>query len=163
MTYVDQRVEELKNSGIYSAQQVDSNIISKIVNMNEWEYYDIEITILESYLGILSQQIMYLQQEQNKAEAKEIEIGNSFKISALPEVIGSKIRSVEERWLYASTLTPELKSKFELWQNTLIEATLRKKLAEPLTEKLYVLKKIYDDRRQDGNNKNLHKYSNGSS
>lgn len=158
MSYVDRQVGHLKESGVYSANRVDSMVISKVVNMEEWEYYDLDILTLESYLGLLAQQALYVQQEVNIAEAKEIEYGKNFKVSALPQVIDSKIRSVEERWLFASTLNIDLQMKFDLWQNSIIDATLKKKLADPIVEKLNVLKKIYDDRRIEGRNKNLHKH-----
>jgi hypothetical protein len=104
---------------------------------------------------------MYVQQEVNIAEAKEIELGNSFKVEALPLVLDSKIRSVEERWIFASTLTDGLKLKFDLWQQSIIDATLKKKLSDPIVEKLNVLKKVYDDRRMEGKNKNIHKHNEG--
>jgi hypothetical protein len=162
MSYVDKKLKELRELGIYSAGRVNSDVIHKIVNMEEWEYYDIDVGTLESYLGLLAQQVLLLQQECNIADAREIELGNDFKIHALPEVIGAKIRSVEERWIFASTLSPELQDKFNLWQKSIIDATLKKKLAEPITEKINVLKKIYDDRRLEGKNKNYHKYTDGS-
>jgi hypothetical protein len=162
MAYVDKKVAELREKGVFSAERVDSNVIGKIINMEEFEYYGMEIVTLESYLGILAQQALYVQQEVNIAEAREIELSNSFKVEALPMVMDSKIRSVEERWIFASTLNDKLKLKFDLWQQAIIEATLKKKLADPIVEKLNVLKKIYDDRRLEGRNKNLHKYTDGS-
>lgn len=158
MSYVSRQVEELRRTGIYGAERVDSDTISKILNMAEWEYYDIELVTLESYLGLLAQQIYFLQQEGNMAVAREIELGNDFKKTALPEVVGAKIRSVEERWLFAASLTPELDSKFNAWQNAIIDATLRKDLADPVIEKLQVLKKLYDERRLEGRNRTVHKY-----
>lgn len=161
MAFVDDKVKEYRANGIFSAQRVDPDIITRIVNMEEWEYYGTEIPVLESYLGLLSQQVMFLQQEVNIAEAKEIELGNAFKMEALPQVVASKIRSVEERWIFATTINDGLRLKFEIWQQAIIEATLKNKLANPVVEKLNVLKKIYDDRRLEGNNKNLHKYNDG--
>lgn len=161
MAYVDNKVKELKDTGVYSAEKVDKDVIKAIMNMEEWQYYGIDILTLEAYLGLLAQQAMYVQQEVNIAEAREIELGNSFKFEALPMVIDSKIRSVEERWLFASTLTDGLKLKFDLWQQSIIDATLKKKLSDPIVEKLNVLKKIYDDRRMEGKNKNIHKYNEG--
>jgi hypothetical protein len=161
MAYVDNKVKELRATGVYSAERVDTEVIKQIVNMEEYMYYGIDIMTLESYLGLLAQQAMYVQQEVNIAEAREIELGNSFKFEALPMVIDSKIRSVEERWLFASTLTDGLKLKFDLWQQSIIDATLKKKLSDPITEKLNVLKKVYDDRRMEGKNKNIHKYNEG--
>ncbi len=162
MSYVNQRVVELREAGFYSADKVDPSAIRKIINMEEWEYYALEVSMLESYLGLLAQQIGYIQQECNIAEAREIEMGNDFKQSALPLVISSKIRSVEERWLFASSLTPELEEKFNIWQRAIIDSRLKEDLADPVVDKLNVLKKIYDDRRMDGKNKHLHKYSDGS-
>lgn len=161
MSNVEKSVKALEESGIYCAEKVEKETITLIFNMAEWHYYDIDIMTLESYLGILAQQVMYLQQEVNKAEAHETEKGNIFKINALPLVIDSKIRSVEERWIFASTLSEELEQQFADWQQATIEATLRKRLSEPMVEKLQVLKKIYDDRRMEGKNKNLHKYVEG--
>lgn len=161
MAYVDNKIKELKDTGFYSANRVDTEVIRQIVNMEEYMYYGIDIMTLESYLGLLAQQAMYVQQEVNIAEAREIELGNSFKFEALPMVIDSKIRSVEERWLFASTLTDGMKLKFDLWQQSIIDATLKKKLSDPIVEKLNVLKKIYDDRRMEGKNKNIHKYNEG--
>lgn len=161
MSYVDKKVEDFKKNGIYSAEKVDTDTIYRIINMAEWMYYDTEIATLESYLGMLAQHAQFLQQECNISEAREIELGNRFKVTALPKVIDSKIRSVEERWIFASTLDDDLKFKFDLWQNAMIETTLKKKLSDPVTEKLYVLKKIYDDRRLEGRNKNIHKYTDG--
>jgi hypothetical protein len=162
MAHVDKKVESLRKSGVFSAERVNSDVIAKVVNMEEYEYYGMEVMTLESYLGILAQQALYIQQEVNIAEAREIELGNSFKVEALPLVIDSKIRSVEERWIYASTLTDGLRLKYDLWQQAIIEATLKKKLSDPIVEKLNVLKKIYDDRRLEGRNKNLHKYTDGN-
>lgn len=161
MAYVDNKVKELRANGVYSAERVDTDTIKAIVNMEEYMYYGIDIMTLESYLGLLAQQAMYVQQEVNIAEAREIELGNQFKFEALPMVIESKIRSVEERWLFASTLNDGLKFKFDLWQQSIIDATLKKKLSDPITEKLNVLKKVYDDRRMEGKNKNIHKYNEG--
>lgn len=158
MAQVDRKVSELRDNGFFSANRVEPNAISKVINMEEYEYYDIDILTLESYLGLLAQQALYVQQEVNIAEAKEIELGNYFKREALPLVIDSKIRSVEERWIFASTLNDGLKLKFDLWQQSIIDAILKKKLSDPITEKLNVLKKIYDDRRAEGRNKNLQKY-----
>jgi hypothetical protein len=162
MSYVSRAVDELRNNGFYSATRVERGAISKIINMEEWEYYGLEISIIESYLGLLAQQVYYIQQECNIAEAKEIELGNDFKINALPFVIDLKIRSVEERWLFASSLTDDLRIKFDLWQRSIIDATLKNDLADPVVEKLNVLKKIYDDRRMEGRNRNLHKYVDGN-
>jgi hypothetical protein len=162
MSHVNKRVEELTQEGFFSATRVEPSAIRKIVNMDEWEYYALEIITLESYLGMLAQQAMYIQQECNIAEAKEIELGNDFKINALPLVIDSKIRSVEERWIFASTLAPELMAKFNAWQAAIIDSRLKSDLASPIVDKLNVLKKIYDDRRMEGKNKNLHKYTDGS-
>jgi hypothetical protein len=162
MAYVDRKVEELRKTGFFSANRVDPNVISKIINMEEWEYYDIDILTLESYLGLLAQQAKYVQQEVNIAEAREIELGKNFKVQALPVVMDSKIRSVEERWIFASTLSEELSFKFDAWQNSIIDATLKKKLSDPIVEKLNVLKKIYDDRRAEGKHKNVHKYTEGN-
>jgi hypothetical protein len=161
LSYVDKKVQDFRANGVYSANKVDTDTIYRIINMNEWEYYDIEVMVLESYLGMLSQHAQFLQQECNISEAREVELGNIFKVSALPLVIDSKIRSVEERWIYGSTISDDLKFKFDLWQQSIIESILKKKLSDPVTEKLYVLKKIYDDRRQEGRNKNIHKYTNG--
>lgn len=161
MSHVNRTVAELKETGVYSAQRVDPKVITEVVNMQEWQYYGLDIMTIETYLGLLAQQALYVQQEVNIAEAREIELGKDFKVSALPMVLESKIRSVEERWIFASTLSDELKLKFDLWQNSIIDATLRRKLADPITEKLNVLKKIYDDRRQDGSNKHIHKYVDG--
>lgn len=158
MAYVENRIKELKSNGVYSAERVETDVIKKIMNMEEHEYYLIDVLTLESYLGLLAQQAMYVQQEVNIAEAREIELGNSFKFEALPLVIESKIRSVEERYIFASTITDGLKLKFDLWQQSIIDATLKKKLSDPIVEKLNVLKKIYDDRRLEGKNKNIHKY-----
>lgn len=158
MAYVDRKILELRNGGFFSADKVEPNAINKVINMEEYEYYDIDVLTLESYLGMLAQQALYVQQEVNIAEAREIELGNSFKTEALPLVIDSKIRSVEERWIYASTLNDGLKLKFDLWQSAIIDAVLKKKLSDPITEKLNVLKKIYDDRRLEGRNKNIQKY-----
>jgi hypothetical protein len=130
--------------------------------MEEWEYYALEIVMLESYLGMLAQQAMYIQQECNIADAREIELGNRFKIAALPLVIDSKIRSVDERWIFSSTLSNELGQMYQEWQNAIIDSTLKNNLANPVVEKLNVLKKVYDDRRMEGKNKNLHKYTDGS-
>lgn len=162
MSYVNRKVEELRKQGFYSAERVDPDTIYKIVNMAEWEYYSVEVPILESYLGLLAQQVGFIQQECNISEAKEIELGTDFKINALPLVLGEKIRSVEERYIYASTLTPDLAMKYQLWQNAILESTLKKDLGQPIIERLNVLKKIYDDRRQEGKNKHIHKYSDGS-
>jgi hypothetical protein len=161
MAYVDNKVKELRSNGVYSAERVDTETIKLIVNMQEWQYYSLEIMELEAHLGLLAQQAMYVQQEVNIAEAKEIELGNSFKVEALPLVLDSKIRSVEERWIFASTLTDGLKLKFDLWQQSIIDATLKKKLSDPIVEKLNVLKKVYDDRRMEGKNKNIHKHNEG--
>src|SRR5437764_5130486 len=161
MGYVDNKVKELKDSGVYGSQRVDSDVIKRILNMEEWEYLGIDPLTLESYLGLLSQQAMYVQQEVNIAEAREIELGNNFKLEALPLVVDTKIRSVEERWLFATTLSDGLKLKYDLWQQAIIDYTLKKNLSSPITEKINVLKKIYDDRRLEGNNKNIHKYTEG--
>jgi hypothetical protein len=161
MAYVDRKVAELRENGIFCADKVDKKTISYVMNMDELEYYAIDIMTLESYLGLLAQQAMYVQQEVNIAEAREIELGNLFKFEALPLVIDSKIRSVEERWLFASTLTDGLKLKFDLWQQSIIDATLKKKLSDPIVEKLNVLKKIYDDRRSEGKNRYVHKHVEG--
>jgi hypothetical protein len=158
MAYVDNKAKELRSTGVYSADRVATEVIKTIMNMEEHEYYLIDVLTLESYLGLLAQQAMYVQQEVNIAEAREIELGNSFKIEALPLVLDSKIRSVEERWIFASTLTDGLRLKFDLWQQSIIDATLKKKLSDPIVEKLNVLKKIYDDRRMEGKNKNIHKF-----
>jgi hypothetical protein len=164
MNYVDKRVLELKEEGIFSADRVETEVISKIINMKKQEYYDIDVSTLESYLGLLAQHILFLQQECNTAEAREIELGNRFKTDALPHVINSKIRSVEERWLYASTIKEDdLGSKFEFWQKAVIEYIFMKHLSDPVVDKLNVLKRIYDDRRMEGKNKYLHKYTDGSS
>ncbi|HLI46767.1 MAG TPA: hypothetical protein VKU94_06190 [Geobacterales bacterium] len=162
MSYVDKKVKELRDNGFYGAEKVDPDVIKKILNMDEWIFYGIDTMTLESYLGLLAQQVMYIQQEVNIAEAREIELGNSFKIEALPLVIDSKIRSVEERWIFASTLTENLKSKYDLWQQSIMDYTLKKKLSEPLTEKLLVLKKIYDERRMEGKNSTIHKQNEGN-
>lgn len=162
MSYVSHRVQELRELGFYSAERVEPTAIRKIINMQEWDYYNIEINMLESYLGLLAQQIGYIQQECNMAEAREIELSNDFKQAALPLVLDSKIRSVEERWLFASSLTPELKMKFDSWQRAIIDARLKEDLADPVVDKLNVLKKIYDDRRMEGRNKHLHKYADGT-
>jgi hypothetical protein len=163
MSHVTRQVMELKAQGMFIANRVEPDVISKIINMDEWEYYALEIQMLESYLGLLAQQVYYIQQECNISEAREIELSNDFKMEALPHVISAKIRSVEERWLYASSLSPELKMKFDNWQRAVIDATLKDKLSEPVVEKLNVLKKIYDDRRLEGKNKHLHKYTEGGS
>jgi hypothetical protein len=163
MSYVDEQVAQLTAQGIYSANMVDADVINKIVNMEEWDYYNIDIQTLESYLGLLAQQALYIQQLCNIAEAKEIELSNEFKMLALPYTVGAKIRSVEERWLYASTITPELEMKFKAWQEAVIQSVLKKDLAKPIIEKLNVLKKIYDDRRLEGASRNLHKYTDGGS
>lgn len=162
MSIVNRRVEELKQKGVFSAEPVESSTIFKIINMAEWEYYGIETETLESYLGLLAQQVQYVQQECNISAAREIELGNSFKVEALPYVLQSKIRSVEERWIFASTLDESLRQKFEEWQCSVIEAKLKKDLSESIIEKLQVLKKIYDDRRMEGKNRNIHKYTDGS-
>ncbi len=162
MSYVSHRVNELREQGFYSADKVEPTAIRKIFNMDEWEYLALEVSTLESYLGLLAQQIGYIQQECNIAEAKEIELSNDFKQHALPLVLDSKIRSVEERWIFASSLTPELKLKFDSWQRAVIDARLKEDLANPIVDKLNVLKKIYDDRRMEGRNKHLHKYADGS-
>jgi hypothetical protein len=161
MSHVQKQVDRLREQGIYTAQQVDPSVINRIINMEEWEYYALEIQELESYLGLLAQQVYYIQQECNIAEAREIESSNSFKIEALPYVVKEKIRSVEERWIFASSINDDLKKKFEQWQDSIIDSTLKKDLAEPVIEKLNVLKKIYDDRRIEGKNRNLHKYTDG--
>jgi hypothetical protein len=161
MSFVDGRVEELRTIGVFGAQQVDSDTIHRILNMQEWEYYELEVVMIESYLGLLAQQVYFLQQECNIADAKEIEYGNDFKRKALPEVVGSKIRSVDERWIAASLISEELAELYDRWQQSIIDATLKKKLSDPITEKLNVLKKIYDDRRLEGRNKNLHKIQSG--
>lgn len=162
MSFVNHRVSELREQGFYSAERVEPSAIRKIVNMDEWEYYALEISTLESYLGLLAQQIGYIRSECNIAEAREIELGNDFKQEALPLVIGSKIRSVEERWIFASSLTPELNMKFDSWQRATIDSVLKKDLADPIVDKLNVLKKIYDDRRMEGKSKHLQKYTDGS-
>ncbi|MNV18716.1 hypothetical protein D3C71_1095530 [compost metagenome] len=162
MSYVSHRISELQNTGFFSATSVDPLAISKIINMSEFEYYDMDINTIESYLGLLAQQIYYVQQEGNIAAAREIEMGNDYKIAALPHVLQSKIRSAEERWIFASTRSPELGMKFQMWQQSVIDARLKKDLAEPITEKLQVLKKIYDDKRMEGRNRNNHKYIDGS-
>lgn len=164
MSYVFRKVEELRANGIYSAEKVREDVIHKIINMEEWEYLDIEIGTLESYLGVLAQQIKFIRQECNIAEAREIELGNDFKMSALPYVINSKIRSVEERWLFAATIEEqrELRMKFDLWQRALIDATLLNEQADPLIEKLNVLKRLYDDRRMNGKDGHVNRYLNGS-
>lgn len=162
MSYVNRRAKELRDNGVYSAQKADPDSIHKIMNMEEWEYYGLEIAIIESYLGVLAQQAMYVQQEVNISEARQIELGNDFKIEALPVAVESKLRSVEERYIYASTVNPSLELKFKLWQESILETTLMKKLGDPIIEKLQVLKKIYDERRLEGANKNNHKYSDGS-
>jgi hypothetical protein len=160
MSYVNNRAEELRKEGFYSARRVDSDALDKIINMDEVIYYELDTALLESYLGLLSQQVYYVQQECNIAEAREIEYGNDFKISALPLVLDTKIRSVEERWIFASTLTPELEQKFKLWQESIIEAILKKKISEPIIEKLYILKKVYDERRLEGVNRTVHNQAN---
>lgn len=163
MSHVTRQVAELRAQGVYVASRVDPEVIGRIINMEEYEYYSIEVEQLESYLGLLAQQVYYIQQESNTAEAREIEFGNDFKLAALPEVIGTKIRSVEERWLFASTLSPELKIKFDHWQRAVIDTILKKDIEGPIVDKLNVLKKIYDDRRMEGKNRNLHKYTDGGS
>ncbi len=163
MSFVTRQVQELKAQGMFIATRVDPDAISKVINMDELDYYALDISILESYLGLLAQQVYYIQQECNIAVAREIELANEFKMEALPSVIGAKIRSVEERWLFASSLSPELKMKFDAWQRAVIDATLKKDLSEPVVEKLNVLKKIYDDRRMEGRNRNIHKYNDGGS
>lgn len=162
MSYVQRAVDELRASGLYCAEKVEPSAISKIINMAEWDYYNIEIIQLESYLGMLAQQVYYIREESNRAEAREIELGNDFKMNALPYVLDTKIRSVEERWLFAASLTDELRLKFDLWQRAIIDAKLIDELAEPVVDKLNVLKKIYDDRRMEGRNKNLQKYVDGT-
>jgi hypothetical protein len=162
MAYVDKKAQELRETGVYGSHRVDSDVIKRILNMEEWEYLGIDPLTLESYLGLLAQQAMYVQQEVNIAEAREIELGNAFKLEALPLVVDSKIRSVEERWIFATTLTDGLKLKYDLWQQSIIDYTLKKNLSSPITEKINVLKKIYDDRRQEGNNKHIHKYTEGN-
>jgi hypothetical protein len=161
MSYVDNQVKLLTEQGIYSASMVEPTVINKIVNMDEWDYYNVEIMTLESYLGLLAQQALYIQQLCNIAEAKEIELSNEFKKLALPYTVGAKIRSVEERWLFASTLNDELEKKFNAWQEAVIQAVLRQDLAKPVVEKLNVLKKIYDDRRMEGSNRNVHRHTEG--
>lgn len=163
MGYVDDQVNKLKDQGIYIASEVDQSAIDKVINMDEWDYYTLDIMTLESYLGLLAQHIYFMQQLSNIADAKEIELGNTFKFTALPHVVGAKIRSVEERWLYAATLDEELKQMFDDWQQSVADAILMKDLPKSATEKLNVLKKIYDDRRMEGNNKNNHKYIDGGS
>lgn len=161
MSYVNDKVKELRENGVYGAERVEPDVIKKILNMEEWIFFGIDTMTIESYLGLLAQQILYIQQEVNIAEAKEIELGNSFKLEAIPLVIDSKIRSVEERYIFATTLSDSLKLKFDLWQQAIIDATLKRKLADPITEKLMVLKKIYDERRMEGNNRNVQKYTEG--
>ncbi|WP_336784009.1 hypothetical protein [Paenibacillus illinoisensis] len=163
MSFVTRQVQELKAQGMFIATRVEPDAISKVINMDELDYYGLDISTLESYLGLLAQQVYYIQQECNIAVAREIELANDFKMEALPSVIGAKIRSVEERWLFASSLSPELKMKFDSWQRAVIDATLKKDLSEPVVEKLNVLKKIYDDRRMEGRNRNIHKYTDGGS
>lgn len=163
MSHVTRQTAELRAQGIFIATRVEPDAISKVINMDELDYYALDISMLESYLGMLAQQVYYIQQECNISVAREIELANEFKMEALPLVLGSKIRSVEERWLYASSLTPELKLKFDIWQRAVIDATLKKDLSEPVIEKLNVLKKIYDDRRMEGRNRNIHKYTDGGS
>jgi hypothetical protein len=159
MAYVDNKVKELRENGIYSAERVDTETLKRIVNMEEYLFYGIDLMTLESYLGLLSQQILYIQQEVNIAEAREIELGNAFKLEAIPLVIDSKIRSVEERYIFATTLSDSLRLKYDLWQQAIIDATLKKKLSEPITEKLLVLKKLYDERRMEGKNSSVYKHS----
>lgn len=161
MSYVDSLEARLKKNGVYCADQVDPDDIRRIVNMREWEYYSLEIQEIEAYLLMLAQHIYFLQQEANLSEAKEIELGNDFKLEALPLVYGAKIRSVDERWLFAAGLTDDLGEKYSKWQNALAEYVALKDLAKPATEKLNVMKKIYDERRMEGSNRNIHKYVDG--
>lgn len=161
MAYVDNKVKELREKGIYGAERVDTDVIRKILNMEEWIFFGLDTMTIESYLGLLAQQVLYVQQEVNIAEAREIELGNSFKIEAIPLVIDSKIRSVEERYIFATTLSDSLRLKFDLWQQAIIDATLKRKLADPIIEKLMVLKKIYDERRMEGKNIMVNKQSEG--
>ena len=162
MSYVEDKIAELRHQGLFVAEKVDAEAIKRVINMEEYEYYALETEMLEAYLGLLAQQIYYMQQECNMSAAREIEYGNIFKLEAMPHVIGAKIRSVEERWLFASTLTPELTASFNLWQEAVIDSALNDSLATPVEQKLQVLKKIYDDRRMDGRNKNNHKYVDGN-
>lgn len=158
MSYVDELEAKLKKNGVYCADQVDPNDIRRIVNMKEWEYYSLEVPEIEAYLLMLAQHIYFLQQEANLAEAKEIELGNDFKLEALPLVYGAKIRSVDERWLFAAGLTEELGGKYAKWQNALADYVALKDLAKPATEKLNVLKRLYDEKRLEGSNRSVHKF-----
>lgn len=161
MAYVDNKVKELRETGVYGAERVEPDVIKKILNMEEWIFFGLDTMTIESYLGLLAQQVLYVQQEVNISEAREIELGNAFKIEAIPLVIDSKIRSVEERYIFATTLSDSLRLKFDLWQQAIIDATLKKKLADPIIEKLMVLKKIYDERRMEGKNTMVNKQSEG--
>jgi hypothetical protein len=162
MSLVERKIQELRENGIYSARRVDIEAIERINNMQEFDYWAIDIQSLEAYLGLLSTHVQFLQQEVNSAEAREIAFSNEFKREALPYTLGTKIRSVEERWIYAASLSEELFDKFNTWQDAVIDSVLKKDLADPVKHKLNVLKKIYDDRRLEGTNKNIHKYNEGS-
>lgn len=160
MSYVDKRVEDYREQGVFAAERAERDIISEIINMPQESYYDIEIVELESYLSILAQHVQYVQQQYNITKAREIDLGNDFKREAIPRVLNSKIRSVEERYIYASTLSDELSDKYVAWQQAIIDATLMKEMADPVKERLQVLKRLYDDRRYQGENKYIHKYQN---
>jgi hypothetical protein len=161
MAYVDNKVKELRENGTYSAERVNTETLKTIINMEEYLFFGIDTMTIESYLGLLAQQILYIQQEVNIAEAREIELGNAFKLEAIPLVLDSKIRSVEERYIFATTLSDGLRLKFDLWQQAIIDATLKRKLADPITEKLMVLKKVYDERRMEGKNSSVHRINEG--
>jgi hypothetical protein len=162
MSYVNDKVKELRETGVYSAERVKPEELKMIINMEEWIFFGLDTMTIESYLGLLAQQILYIQQEVNIAEAREIELGNAFKLEAIPLVLDSKIRSVEERYIFATTISDGLRLKFDLWQQAIIDATLKRKLADPITEKLMVLKKVYDERRMDGKNATVHRVNEGN-
>lgn len=141
---VNSRLSKIKGEkGIYVAK---SGNVEHIVNISNKELAKLDLPTVNEYINLLSQHIIFVQQETNEAKAKEIEAENTFKVNALPIIMAAdKIKTKEERWIYAATTSNEMWDLYSEWQNAEIHAALMKEMPERYIEKLNVLKRIQND------------------
>jgi len=146
---IEKKVENLKSKKIFIAEQAD---VEEIVNLSNKKMSQLDLSTIEKYINILSQHIIFIQQETNKAKARELEAENIFKKEALPIVLSIEKRiTKEERWLYASTRGPVLETLYDEWVDAQVDATLMKELPDRFIEKLNVLKRIQTDLQNEYN------------
>jgi hypothetical protein len=142
-------IQELENNGTFCSSP--SPDIKKYLNMGEWDYGNLNLVQLEEAMGRVVDHINYLQDEINKAIAREYVTGNKFKrrkIIVYGGLIESQKKgknSIEERNDLVCNYDIEADALFEKWEDAKVAYFLIQDKADKCLETLNVMKKIHTD------------------